>query len=54
MKAQGCEKFGVVGASTTGMLALLAASYYPELSLTVAISPSDFVMRASTATARTG
>ncbi len=44
MKAQGCEKLGVVGASTTGMLALLAASYYPELSLTVAISPSDFVM----------
>ena len=44
MKTQGCEKLGVVGASTTGMLALLAASYYPELSLTVAISPSDFVM----------
>ena len=44
MKAQGCEKLGVVGASTTGMLSLLAASYYPELSLTVAISPSDFVM----------
>ena len=44
MKAQGCEKLGVVGASTTGMLALLAASYYPELSLTAAISPSDFVM----------
>jgi pimeloyl-ACP methyl ester carboxylesterase len=44
MKAQGCEKLGVVGASTTGMLALLAASYYPELSLTIAISPSDFVM----------
>ena len=44
MKAQGCGKLGVVGASTTGMLALLAASYYPELLLTVAISPSDFVM----------
>jgi len=44
MKAQGCEKLGVVGASTTGMLALLAASYYPELSLTIAISPPDFVM----------
>ena len=44
MKAQGCEKLGVVGASTTGMLALLAASCYSELSLTVAISPSDFVM----------
>ncbi|MBQ9269090.1 MAG: acyl-CoA thioester hydrolase [Oscillospiraceae bacterium] len=44
MKAQGCEKLGVVGASTTGMMALLAASYYPELSLTIAISPPDFVM----------
>ena len=44
MKAQGCEKLGIAGASTTGMLALLAASYYPQLSLTIAISPSDFVM----------
>ena len=44
MKAQGCEKLGVVGASTTGMMALLAASFYPELSLTIAISPPDFVM----------
>ena len=44
MKARGCEKLGVAGASTTGMMALLAASYYPELSLTVAISPPDFVM----------
>jgi pimeloyl-ACP methyl ester carboxylesterase len=44
MKAQGCDKLGVVGASTTGMMALLAASYYPELSLTLAISPPDFVM----------
>ena len=34
----------MVGASTTGMMALLAASYYPELSLTIAISPPDFVM----------
>ena len=44
MKEQGCEKIGVVGASTTGMMALLASSYYSELSLTIAISPSDFVM----------
>ena len=44
MKAEGCEMLGIAGASTTGMLALLAASYYPELSLTIAISPSDFVM----------
>ncbi len=46
MKAQGCEKLSVIGASTTGMMALLAASYYPELSLTIAISPPDFVMEA--------
>ena len=26
MKAQGCEKIGVIGASTTGMMALLAAT----------------------------
>ena len=44
MKAQGCEKLGIIGASTTGMLALVAASYYPELTLTVAFSPSDFIM----------
>ncbi len=46
MKARGCRAFGVVGASTTGMLALLAAAHYPEFTLTVAISPSDFVMEA--------
>ena len=44
LKSQGCEKIGIVGASTTGMLALVAASYYPEISLTVAVSPSDFIM----------
>ena len=44
MKAQGCERLGVIGASTTGMLSLVAASYYPELILTIAFSPSDFVM----------
>lgn len=44
MKEQGCRKIGIVGASTTGMLALVAASYYPEITLTIAISPSDFVM----------
>ena len=41
MKAHGCEKIGVIGASTTGMMALLAASYYPELSLTIAISRTE-------------
>ena len=44
MQKHGCEKLGVIGASTTGMMALLAASCYPEFSLTIAISPPDFVM----------
>ena len=44
LKSKGIEKIGIAGASTTGMLALVAASYYPEITLTVAMSPSDFVM----------
>lgn len=44
LKAMGNEKIGIVGASTTGMLALIAASYFPEITMTIAISPSDFVM----------
>ncbi len=44
MKEQNCWKLGIIGASTTGMLALTAASYCPELSLTVAMSPGDFIM----------
>ena len=37
-------KFGICGASTTGMAALAAASFIPELTLTIAMSPSDFIM----------
>lgn len=44
LQSKGMRKIGIVGASTTGMLALVAASYYPEITLTVALSPSDFVM----------
>lgn len=44
LKAQGNNKIGIVGASTTGMLALLAASYYSDITLTIALTPSDFVM----------
>ena len=44
LKDHGNEKVGILGASTTGMLALLAASYYQDISLTIAISPSDFIM----------
>lgn len=44
LKENGIEKFGITGASTTGMFALIAASYYPEITLTIAMTPSDFVM----------
>lgn len=44
LKAQGNEKIGIVGASTTGMVALAAASLFPDLTLTIAISPPDFIM----------
>ena len=44
LKKRGIKKIGIAGASTTGMLALVAASYYPDITLTIAMSPSDFVM----------
>lgn len=44
LKVRGNDKIGVVGASTTGMLALVAASYFPEITLTMALTPSDFIM----------
>ena len=44
IRQKGNQKIGIVGASTTGMLALVAASYYHELSLTIAMTPCDFIM----------
>ncbi len=44
LRSQGNAKIGIAGASTTGMLSLVAASYLPDITLTVAISPSDFIM----------
>lgn len=41
--AHNTEKIGIVGDSTTGTLALTAASYFPEISLTIAMTPSDFI-----------
>lgn len=37
------EKIGFVGASTTGTLALVCASMFPSITLTIALTPSDFV-----------
>ena len=44
LKSQDNKKIGIAGASTTGMMALVAASYFPDITLTIAISPPDFIM----------
>lgn len=44
LKEQGIEKIGIAGGSTTGMTALVAASCFPDITLTLAFTPSDFVM----------
>lgn len=44
LKARGNDKIGIVGASTTGMMALVAASLFPEITLTIALTPPDFIM----------
>ena len=43
LKAHGNQKIGIAGASTTGTLALTAAAMFPEILLTIAMTPSDFV-----------
>ena len=44
LSGKGYEKIGIIGASTTGMIALSAASHFPRITLTIALSPSDFIM----------
>ena len=53
LKAVENEKIGIVGASTTGMAALVSASLFPEITLTIAITPPDFVMEGFSGTAKT-
>ena len=43
LKAHGNDKIGITGASTTGTLALTAASLFPDITLTIAMTPSDFI-----------
>lgn len=43
LKANGNKKIGIVGASTTGTLALTAAAYFNDITLTIALTPSDFI-----------
>lgn len=44
LKDRGFTKFAIFGGATTAMLALVAASYYPEFTLTVAFAPTDFIL----------
>ena len=44
LQREGNTKIGILGASTTATVALIASSYYSSLTLTIALSPSDFVM----------
>ena len=43
LKAHGNKKIGIAGASTTGTLALTAASMFCDITLTIAMTPSDFI-----------
>ena len=43
LKNNGNKKIGIVGGSTTGTLALTAASYFPDITLTMAMTSSDFI-----------
>lgn len=43
LKGHGNQKIGIVGASTTGTLALTAASFFSDVTLTIAMTPSDFI-----------
>ncbi len=43
LKVHGNKKVGIVGASTTGTLALTVASYFEDITLTIGLTPSDFI-----------
>ena len=43
LKMHSNQKIGIVGASTTGTLALTAVSYFEDITLTIGLTPSDFI-----------
>ncbi len=43
LKNNGIRKVGIMGMSTAGMDAVVAASYFEDITLTVGLTPSDFV-----------
>ena len=45
LKEHGSRKIGILGASITTIPALIAAARFPEISLTIAVTPCDFVLQ---------
>ena len=45
LKEQGNRRLGILGASITTIPALVAAAQFPEFSLTLAVTPCDFVLQ---------
>ena len=43
LKSNGNKKIGIMGMSTAGMDSIAAASYYPDITLTFWLTPSDFI-----------
>ena len=43
LKSNGNKKIGIMGMSTPGMDSIAAASYYPDITLTFGLTPSDFI-----------
>lgn len=43
LKSHENKKIGIMGMSTAGMDSLVAASYFPDITLTFGLTPSDFV-----------
>lgn len=43
LKSHGNKKIGIMGMSTAGMDSLVAASYFPDITLTFGLTPSDFL-----------
>ena len=43
LKNNGNKKIGIMGMSTAGVDSIAAASYYPDITLTFGLTPSDFI-----------
>ena len=54
LKAQGIHKIGILGASITSIPALTAATRFPDITLTIAVAPCDFMLQGFTQGNRDG